>query len=78
MATPLQTAYLAASGYHNPDIFFRMVLPDGAESDIEIVVGKGELKKSVVEQKLVAEYKHWNEDTEPPEGWSFEYVEVFG
>ncbi len=77
MATPLQTAYLAARRYHDPDIFFRILLPDGSESDIEIVVGKGDLKKAVVEQKLVAEYKRWK-GTDPPDGWSFEYVEVMG
>ena len=75
--TELQTAYLAARRYNNPDIFFRLVLPDGTESSHEIVVGKGDLKKAIIEQKLADEYRY-REGCEPPDGWTYEYVEVFG
>lgn len=76
MSSPIQIAYMAARRYHDPSIFFRVLLPDGTESH-EIVVGKGDLKKAIIEQKLADEYRY-REGCEPPEGWTYEYVEVFG
>ena len=71
----IQMAFMAARGYPDPDIFFRIIFPDGTV--VEAIAGKDHLTKAKLKARLIDQCI-MQTGKEPPEGWTYEYIEVFG